>query len=329
MPYSSKIATFAVIDLETNGLPDLQFNKCSITELSIIAFSSKYEGKQTEKQSTAVKKGDHLLSSKSVPELPRALHKLNLMVNPLASICPEAEKKTGLNNWMLEHERPFDKSTADLLISFLQRLQQPVCLVAHNGLGFDFPVLRYVMKKLDLQKFPSSILCVDSWKAFQVIDAEIEINNNNHNQMNADIENTNEDTNRENGNEINPETTSSKQVLSPINAPIDWQKINETTPHRPCKTYHRKCLSDDNNAVESPPAKRSLFSPSKPAKGYYQLGNIYKRIFQEDFKDLHRAENDVVVLSKLILHYGLAFIEYANNNALSLNEVPSLDERKT
>lgn len=313
MPHSGKIATFAVIDLETNGLPELQFNKCSITELSIIAFSSKYEGKQTEKQSTTVRKGDHLLSPKSIPELPRALHKLNLMVNPLGSIGPEAEEKTGLNNWMLKHERPFDKSTADLLISFLQRLQQPVCLVAHNGLGFDFPVLRYVMKKLDL-KFPSSIVCVDSWKAFQAIDAEIEIN--------ANIENANEDTKRENDNEINPETTSSKQVLLPINAPIDWQKINETTPHKPCKTYHRKCLS------ESPPAKRSLLSASKPVKGYYQLGNIYKRIFQEDFKDLHRAENDVVVLSKLILHYGLAFIEYANNNALSLNDVPSLDERK-
>uniref|UniRef100_A0A1A9V1B6 Exonuclease domain-containing protein n=1 Tax=Glossina austeni TaxID=7395 RepID=A0A1A9V1B6_GLOAU len=251
----SKIATFAVIDLETNGLPDLQFNKCSITELSIIAFSSEYEEeKQTEGQSTTFGKEDHLLSRNSIPELPRALHKLSLMVNPLGSICPEAEKETGLNNWMLEHERPFDKGTADLLISFLQRLQQPVCLVAHNGLGFDFPVLRYVMKKLDL-KFPSSILCVDSWKAFEAIDADMEMNNYNNNEMPADIENANEDVTRENDNE--------------------------------------------------------------------------QRIFQEDFNDLHRAENDVVVLSKLILHYGLAFIEYANSNALSLNDVPSLDERKT
>uniref|UniRef100_A0A1A9ZTE5 ZAD domain-containing protein n=1 Tax=Glossina pallidipes TaxID=7398 RepID=A0A1A9ZTE5_GLOPL len=68
---------------------------------------------------------------------------------------------------------------------------------------------------------------------FQVIDAEIQINNNNNNEMNANIENANEDTKRENDNEINPKITSSKQILLLINAPIDWQKINETIPHRP------------------------------------------------------------------------------------------------
>uniref|UniRef100_A0A1A9VXS6 Uncharacterized protein n=1 Tax=Glossina austeni TaxID=7395 RepID=A0A1A9VXS6_GLOAU len=73
-----------------------------------------------------------------------------------------------------------------------------------------------------------------------VIDAEIEINNNNNNAMNADTENANEDSKRENGNEINPETTSSKQVLLPINAPNDWPKISKTTSHRPCK-LEEKC----------------------------------------------------------------------------------------
>uniref|UniRef100_A0A1A9UKY4 RNA helicase n=1 Tax=Glossina austeni TaxID=7395 RepID=A0A1A9UKY4_GLOAU len=82
-------------------------------------------------------------------------------------------------------------------------------------------------------------LCVDSWKAFQVIDAAIEINNNN-NEINAHIENANEDTKRENDNEINPETTSWKPVLLLINAPNDWQKIYEDSPRRPCK-LEEKC----------------------------------------------------------------------------------------
>uniref|UniRef100_A0A1B0FEW4 Ig-like domain-containing protein n=1 Tax=Glossina morsitans morsitans TaxID=37546 RepID=A0A1B0FEW4_GLOMM len=56
-----------------------------------------------------------------------------------------------------------------------------------------------------------------------------EINNNNKNEMNADIENANEDTTEENDNEKNPEITSSKQVLLTINGSIDWPKINETT----------------------------------------------------------------------------------------------------
>lgn len=60
---------------------------------------------------------------------------------------------TGLSNDMLENEAPFDRSTAECLNNFLERLHQPICMVAHNGWTFDFPVMRYVYEKIKMVKF--------------------------------------------------------------------------------------------------------------------------------------------------------------------------------
>ena len=91
------IKTFVVFDLETNGLPNHQFNKCSITEISLYGFSvnNVYNvGADTPKILKDVETGVEELA-KSSPELPRCLHKLTMMVNPLRAIHPDAEKVTG------------------------------------------------------------------------------------------------------------------------------------------------------------------------------------------------------------------------------------------
>lgn len=56
----------------------------------------------------------------------------------------------GLNNDDLTQERSFDAETAQLFISFLNRLKAPVCLVAHNGWKFDYPVLKHVFHKIKM-----------------------------------------------------------------------------------------------------------------------------------------------------------------------------------
>lgn len=40
------------------------------------------------------------------------------------------------------HQKDFDSNAVDLIQMFLKRLDTPVCLVAHNGLRFDFPLLK-------------------------------------------------------------------------------------------------------------------------------------------------------------------------------------------
>lgn len=51
---------------------------------------------------------------------------------------------------MLENESPFDKNTANCLNWFLERLEQPVCLVAHNGWTFDYPIIRHVYEHIKM-----------------------------------------------------------------------------------------------------------------------------------------------------------------------------------
>lgn len=54
----------------------------------------------------------------------------------------------GLDNFMLENTKKFNVNTANLINSFLNQLNKPVCLVAHNGNKFDYPLLKTQLKKL-------------------------------------------------------------------------------------------------------------------------------------------------------------------------------------
>lgn len=93
------IKTFAVFDLETNGLPWEQFNKCSITELSIYAFSAECLKVDVQRDVAVLRPNEGMEGITSFafepPKLPRVLHKLTLMVNPRRMIQPEAERLTG------------------------------------------------------------------------------------------------------------------------------------------------------------------------------------------------------------------------------------------
>lgn len=145
------IKTFAFVDLETTGLPELEFYKTKITELSIVACST-----------------EHLMETKS-PNIPRVLHKLTLCLNPCKRIDFKSTEITRLHNDLLEHENKFDQNVMTLLESFMGHLQQPICLIAHNGTKFDFPLIK---KQYDLLNgtFPETTLCCDSLPIFQRID---------------------------------------------------------------------------------------------------------------------------------------------------------------
>lgn len=140
-----QIRTLAFFDIETTGLPAFEFNKTKITEISIVACSA-----------------EHLLvaatTSNRQTKLPRVLHKMSLCLNPRRLISPVSTQITALDNFLLEHEQPFNENTAALFALFLQQLQQPVCLVAHNGNSFDFPLFKRQLNALhDVVGYPKLI----------------------------------------------------------------------------------------------------------------------------------------------------------------------------
>lgn len=143
------LSTFVFFDIEATGLPDFEFNRTKITELALVA-CSKVE-----------------LQNQLKGTVPRVLHKLTLCVNPRKRIDPDSTKITGkkyssklftewlkywcyrisgLDNYNLEYEKFFSNETGQLIKAFFNQLQAPICLVAHNGFMFDFPILR---KQLD------------------------------------------------------------------------------------------------------------------------------------------------------------------------------------
>lgn len=147
--------TFAVLDIETNTLPECG-RQIWITELSIAAFSKK----------------DFIESSLTQEKgIPRILNKMHIVLRPLGAIDSYAENITGLNNYILEDESPFNENTCDMINSFLEHLQQPVCLVAFNGNAFDFKILKEHFRRKK-KRLPENLLTVDSWEAFKIIDRE-------------------------------------------------------------------------------------------------------------------------------------------------------------
>ena len=94
--------------------------------------------------------------------LPRVMNKLTLCVYPMATIMPNVTSITGLDNYNLTGQARFDKNTGGLIKAFLDRLPSPVCLVAHNGNLYDFPLLKAEMEKVGVE-LGFDILCADSY----------------------------------------------------------------------------------------------------------------------------------------------------------------------
>jgi len=78
---------------------------------------------------------------------------------------------SGLNNDNLYQQKDFDSEVGDLILLFLRRLEPPVCLVAHNGSRFDFPLLAAELQSTGccplLLVNNQPVLCMDTWEMFR------------------------------------------------------------------------------------------------------------------------------------------------------------------
>lgn len=115
-------------DLETTGIP--AYHPPRITELSFCA----------------VERTQFIDSIPGV--IPRVNNRINLCVYPSRLVDPVATIKTKLDNYNLEHQSRFDEDVFNIIFGFLNRLKKPVCLIAHNGFQFDFPILMAEISKL-------------------------------------------------------------------------------------------------------------------------------------------------------------------------------------
>ena len=158
----SEIKTLVYFDLEATGLKNS--GRPRITELSFVAVNTKDILELHSKLMT------HLQERKTDVEsiLPRIMNKLTMCVYPMAIIRPEVSEITGLDNYNLSGQATFDRETGELLNSFLARLTPPLCLVAHNGNKYDFPLLKAELEKVGIT-LPCNTLCADSYVGIKEI----------------------------------------------------------------------------------------------------------------------------------------------------------------
>ena len=86
----------------------------------------------------------------------------------MAIIRPEVSEITGLDNYNLSGQSMFERKTGELLNSFLAHLTPPLCLVAHNGDKYDFPLLKAELEKAGIT-LPFHTLCADSYLGIKEI----------------------------------------------------------------------------------------------------------------------------------------------------------------
>ncbi|XP_053617884.1 three-prime repair exonuclease 1-like [Plodia interpunctella] len=142
-----KVFTYVFLDLETTGLPSEECNKTKITELSMVAVCR-----------------DHLLETRP-GWAPRVQDKLTLCFNPQKMVNPESSGATGLDNDLLEQKSSFNKDICYIIRTFLNVQQKPVCLIAQNGMGFDFPILKHHFERNE-ESLPADIMCADCYHGF-------------------------------------------------------------------------------------------------------------------------------------------------------------------
>uniref|UniRef100_U5EQW5 Putative three prime repair exonuclease 1 n=1 Tax=Corethrella appendiculata TaxID=1370023 RepID=U5EQW5_9DIPT len=314
----NEINTFVFFDLETTGLPQLEFGKTKITEISLIAVTKQ-----------------HILEAKN-DSLPRALSKLTLCFNPQKRIHLKSEEMTGLSNELLEKHSPFDENALKILTGFFQQQQQPVCLCAHNGNRFDFILLRNMFEKFPNVKISDSVFCIDTLQLFRDLDNIVAIKDEktvNQEQTLAEIT------------ELEANILSVMENLENEAKLIPGrQQSNETTPHRDKVFVYRTPKANSTYSTEvtptssaaatnqtnriAPKSKRKLFPDSNeikstsptiesPARKLYNLSTLYKRLIGEELIQGHYAENDVIALLKCAIACNKDFIKYTENNCVS------------
>ncbi|XP_044759101.1 uncharacterized protein LOC123316883 isoform X2 [Coccinella septempunctata] len=290
------IRNFAFLDLETTGLPSLENNKTKITELSI-----------------SIVESNHL----RMGVFPRVRNKLNLCLNPCKFISPDSTSITGLSNELLERQTPFSLDTVNTINDFLNLQQKPICLVAHNGNGFDYPILRAEIINAK-GKISEDILCIDSLSYFK------DLHEKQNSTQNVSVTDSGSSLNQEadcqpskkmkTSQEIPPEFTDDFdnllcRAMDEYEESIKKQNIqkkNETTPEKQIKSI--KYLRINKPKI-----------PRNP-----RLGDVYKRITSKDPENSHHAEGDVECLMHCAASTGEEFIAWANDNAKLFVDVPPM-----
>ncbi|KAI5742180.1 hypothetical protein M8J77_004097 [Diaphorina citri] len=297
---SPTIRSFVFLDLETTGLLQREGKNCHIVELCLVAVLREHFLDQCE-------------------PFPRVLNKMSLCFNPCRFMDATAMSIHGLSNTLLQDMPPLSPDDYVLISTFLNKLPSPVCLVAHNGTHFDFPLLRSELQRIGKQ-LPETLLCVDTLPGFRsqlkiFLEAREFLSElQNLEQYDALLNDGNDELLFLAAERLETLHNTDLDVTSIRTASHTEDELNgrPTTPRQSKQSGSLYWRQQANNTT---PSKRRV------TKYYsYKLEEIYKILFNETPVS-HRAENDVINLMKCVHMIGVPFIDWMDKNCFEFHKV--------
>lgn len=298
------IASYVFFDIETTGLPWQERNRTKITELSFIATSRR-----------------DILNTKHGDSPP--VSKLTVVYNPKRPIHPDVVRMNGLSNELLQHAPSFSQKI-ETILSFLQELPKPVCLVAHNGYRFDFKILLAECNDAKVS-LPNYLLCVDSLAGFRTILTK-KVCHDDIIDHNITIDSKVEDL-----------ITDDEDDWPVLNVSTEeWEDIDKI-----CDSLSDISVEDiadgENNSFKRDTKKK--ISRNKVISNVFKKGDrnikgknkesftllaLYRRLLNREPSNHHRAEEDCMMLLQCVVATKQDFIPWADSACVKLDEITPL-----
>uniref|UniRef100_A0A069DYI9 Putative three prime repair exonuclease 1 n=1 Tax=Panstrongylus megistus TaxID=65343 RepID=A0A069DYI9_9HEMI len=293
------IASYVLLDVETTGLQGSHYGRTKITEICLIGV--------IKKQFKIQKKSE--INSRPVLEIPRVVNKLTMCFQPEKYLSPMSEENSGLHNELLEELKPFNSEFCDMLINFVNSLPKPVCLLAHNGIKHDFPLLLAHTKILG-KPLPDDVLCADTLPAF----TELRKNNDYSWETHGVITCSNR------------EPTPS-EIIDLTEEEDKDEKKDQNEPKTPRRITQSHCppLKEKNSTGNFEPTTPDKASVKKNlnelTEAPNRLKSVYHYLFKENIPKEHTAEGDTEAMLKCIAAFGEQFHIWVQENYIHLNEI--------
>lgn len=281
----NEIKTLVYFDIEATGLRSS--GRPRICEMSLVAVNTQdvLNSKTEDAQYCEAKL------------LPRIVNKLTLCIYPKAVILPLVSDLTGLDNYNLSEQSSFNKNVGELINNFLSCLPTPVCLVAHNGNAYDFPLLKAELDKLDIQ-LSAEILCADSYIGMkEIFNKKSEIKNK------LEEENSIAATELMKSGMFEGELEEG-QVVTP-----DKHQLTPRTK-KPCLSPRKPTKSSKIINVDNSKVRKRLYFPNLRTPASFSLVNLHTHIFGVPPVQSHGAEADCLALLRITSVLGSDWINW-------------------
>ena len=317
-----EIKTLVYFDLEATGLKSS--GRPRVCEISLVAVNVSDMLCLCDTimdQLNRRRKENSLIQVDSIS--PRVVNKLSLCVYPMATIVPDVTNITGLDNYNLTGQTKFDKDIANMLNIFLSRLSSPVCLVAHNGNLYDFPLLKAELEKAG-QELDSQILCVDSYVGIK----EIFLEREDRKEKGIVEDRKMEKSDMRNHVKIEIDAVAAQMKIGEkrkfqeniCSSKIVTKQENETTPVKSCKEGTLNISGKSNQVYypeKSPPRKILKFCNMPKS---FSLINLHKHLLGCEPAQSHGAEADCMTLMRVTAVLGKDWLGWVQENCSRFND---------